>query len=81
MLPEQMDPDPTSTGHGLSGTLRLLAMVLIAGLATFAVLGVLGVLPQGLLQDYAGKTVAVAAIVGVAIAVIALVLRTGRGGR
>jgi hypothetical protein len=76
MLPERMDPTPAV--DGLAGTLRLLAVVLIGALATFAILAALGVLPAAVLQDYAGKAALVGAIVAVAVAAMALVLRAGR---
>jgi hypothetical protein len=72
------DAPATPAADGLGGTLRLLAVLLIGGLAALGVLVVFDVLPRDLFENYAGKFAWTAGIVAVAGAAIVLVMKAGR---
>jgi hypothetical protein len=75
----QLESPPSPNPAGLGGTLRVLATLLIAGLATLGILVVLGIVPRAALGEWAGRLAAVAGIAALAIAAIVGVLRAGRG--
>lgn len=68
---------PSSSGSGLSGTPRMLAIITVLGAAVFGVLAVFDVIPREQLIDYGWKSVAALVILAVASVVIALLTRRG----
>jgi putative effector of murein hydrolase LrgA (UPF0299 family) len=71
-------PVDSARGSGLTGTLKLIAVVAVLGLALLAGLLVLDVIPRESFKEFSTKLLSVMAIVGLASAAIALLLRTGR---
>jgi hypothetical protein len=65
---------------GLSGTLKLIAILFILVLATLAVLMVLDVLPRSIFSDTAGKLIALAGIAAVTSVAIWAVAGRARDG-
>ncbi len=72
------DVPATPAADGLGGTLRLLAVLLIGGLAALGVLVVFDVVPRATFEDYAGKLAWTGGIVAIAGAAIVLVMKAGR---
>ncbi len=70
-----MNPNESEPRAGLSGTLRMLAVLAVLAAAVFGMLAVFDVIPREQLVDYGIKTLAALAILALAGIAIGLLSR------